>query len=156
MITGIHHFALTVSQMERSLAFAGYDVEHNWGEGGHDGKHATELFPDAMRWLWKGWPQPVGVGKGSPQLQDILIPGEDWKLVGEGYNFTEGPSVNAKGEVFYNDVGASKTFKLGLDGTVTEFLADSKRGDGSKQADDLAIERRRRDRLWPEIPFQCR
>jgi len=116
--------------MERSLAFAGYEVDHNWGEGGHDGKHATELFPDAMRWLWKDWPKPVGVGKGSPQLQDILIPGEDWKLVGEGYKFTEGPSVNAKGEVFYNDVGASKTFKLGLDGTVTEFLADSKRGDG--------------------------
>ncbi len=116
--------------MERSLAFAGYEVEHNWGGGGHDGKHATELFPDAMRWLWKDWPRQVGVGKGSSQLQDILIPGEDWKLVGERYKFTEGPSVNAKGEVFYNDVGASKTFKLGLDGTVTEFLADSKRGDG--------------------------
>lgn len=36
----------------------------------------------------------------------------------------EGPSVNSKGEVFYNDVGASKTFKLGLDGKVTEFLPD--------------------------------
>ncbi len=116
--------------MERSLAFAGYEVDHNWGEGGHDGKHATELFPDAMRWLWKDWPQPVGVGKGSSQLQDILIPGEGWKLVGEGYKFTEGPSVNVQGEVFYNDVGASKTYKLGLDGKVTEFLADSKRGDG--------------------------
>ena len=116
--------------MERSLAFAGYEVDHNWGEGGHNGTHATELFPDAMRWLWKDWPQPVGVGKGSSQLQDILIPGEGWKLVGEGYKFTEGPSVNAQGEVFYNDVGASKTYKLGLDGKVSEFLADSKRGDG--------------------------
>lgn len=116
--------------MERSFVFAGYEVTHNWGDGGHNGKHATELFPDAMRWLWKDWPKPIAVGKGSPQLQEILIPGEDWKLVGEGYKFTEGPSVNAKGEVFYNDVGASKTFKLGLDGQVTEFLADSKRGDG--------------------------
>lgn len=116
--------------MERSFVFAGYEVTHNWGDGGHNGKHATELFPDAMRWLWKDWPKPIAVGKGSPQLQEILIPGEDWKLVGEGYKFTEGPSVNAKGEVFYNDVGASKTYKLGLDGKVTEFLADSRRGDG--------------------------
>lgn len=116
--------------MERSLSFAGYEVTHNWGEGGHSNQHATELFPDAMRWLWKDWPKPISVGKGSPQIQDILIPGEDWKLVGEGYKFTEGPSVNAKGEVFYNDVGASKTYKLGLDGKVTEFLADSQRGDG--------------------------
>ncbi len=116
--------------MERSLVFAGYEVTHNWGDGGHNGNHATELFPDAMRWLWKDWPQQVTTGKGSPQLQEILIPGEEWKLVGEGYKFTEGPSVNAKGEVFYNDVGASKTFKLGLDGKVTEFLAESRRGDG--------------------------
>lgn len=116
--------------MERSLVFAGYEVTHNWGDGGHNGKHATELFPDAMRWLWKDWPKRVSVGKGSPQIQEILIPGEDWKLVGEGYKFTEGPSVNAKGEVFFNDVGASKTYKLGLDGEVAEFLSESKRGDG--------------------------
>lgn len=116
--------------MERSLIFAGYEVTHNWGDGGHNGKHATELFPDAMRWLWKDWPAPIKAGKGSPQLQEILLPGEEWHLVGEGYKFTEGPAVNAKGEVFYNDVGASKTFKVGLDGKLTEFLTDSQRGDG--------------------------
>lgn len=116
--------------LERSLVFAGYEVTHNWGDGGHNGTHATQIFPDAMRWLWKDWPAPVKVGKGSPQIQEILVPGEDWRLVGEGYKFTEGPAVNAKGEVFFNDVGASKTFKVGLDGKLTEFLADSKRGDG--------------------------
>ena len=116
--------------MERSLVFAGYEVTHNWGEGGHSGQHATEIFPDAMRWLWKDWPNPVQAGKGSPQCQEILIPGENWKLVADGYKFTEGPSVNAKGEVFYNEVPNSKTFKVGLDGKVTEFLADSKKGDG--------------------------
>ena len=76
-------------EMERSLTFAGYEVTHVWGEGGHNGEHATKLFPDAMRFLWKDWPAPVKAGKGSPQLQQLLIPGEDWKLVGEG-----GQSVN--------------------------------------------------------------
>ncbi|MCI0358917.1 MAG: SMP-30/gluconolactonase/LRE family protein [Planctomycetaceae bacterium] len=117
-------------EMQRALVFAGYEVKHEWGEGGHNGEHATRLFPDAMRWLWKDWPQPTRAGLGSPQLQQILIPGEDWKLVAEGYKFTEGPAVNAKGEVFYNDVGGSKTFKVDLKGVVSEFLADSKRGDG--------------------------
>ena len=28
-----------------------------------------EVFPDAMRWLWKDWPAPVKAGAGSPQLQ---------------------------------------------------------------------------------------
>ncbi|HVJ79879.1 MAG TPA: alpha/beta hydrolase-fold protein, partial [Planctomycetia bacterium] len=75
-------------EMERALAFAGYEVEHVWGDGGHDGKHATKVFPDAMRFLWKGWPAGPARGKGSSQLQEILIPGQDWKLVGEGYKFT--------------------------------------------------------------------
>jgi sugar lactone lactonase YvrE/enterochelin esterase-like enzyme len=117
-------------ELERSLTFAGYEVNHIWGEGGHNGKHATEIFPDAMRWLWKGWPAPVQKGKGSPQLQEILVPGEEWKPVAEGHKFTEGPAVNAKGEVFYNDVPESRTYKVALDGKVSLFLADTKNGDG--------------------------
>lgn len=123
-------------EMERSLTFAGYQVNHVWGDGGHNGKHATEIFPDAMRWLWKDWPKPVTAGKGSPQLQEVLVPGEDWKLVAEGYRFTEGPCVNAKGEVFYNDVPSSKTYKIGLDGKVGTFLEDSKKGDGQRFGPD--------------------
>lgn len=123
-------------ELERSLTFAGYEVKHEWGDGGHNGEHATKLFPDAMRWLWKDWPEPVKAGKGSPQLQEILIPGEDWKLVAQGYGFTEGPTSNAKGEVFYNDVPASKTYKVGLDGKVSEFLLNTKKGDGQRFGPD--------------------
>ena len=117
-------------ELERSLTFAGYEVHHVWGTGGHDGKHATEIFPDAMKWLWKDWPTPVKAGLGSSQMKEILIPGEDWKLVADGYKFTEGPAVNAKGEVYFNDVPASKTFKIGLDGKVSTFHSDTKNGDG--------------------------
>ncbi len=117
-------------ELERSLTFAGYEHEHVWGEGGHNGKHGTALFPDAMRFLWRGWPAPVKAGAGSPQLQDILIPGENWQVAWEGGKFTEGPAHNAKGEVFFNDIPNAKTYKIGLDGQVTEFLADSKKANG--------------------------
>lgn len=117
-------------ELERSLTFAGYEVQHIWGDGGHDLKHPTEIFPDAMRFLWKGWPEAPQSGAGSPQLQEILIPGETWKLVGENYKFTEGPAVNARGEVFFNDVGDNKTYRIGSDGKPVVFLADSQRGDG--------------------------
>ncbi|NDD37757.1 MAG: gluconolactonase, partial [Verrucomicrobia bacterium] len=110
-------------EMERALKFAGYEVEHAWGDGGHNGKHATAIFPDALRWLWTDWPALPKAGLGSPQLKDILIPGEGWQLVAEGYKFTEGPAANAKGEVFYNDVPNSKTYKVGLDGKLSEFIA---------------------------------
>ena len=38
------------------------------------------------------------------------------ELRSQGYRFTEGPAVNARGEVFFNDVPASKTYRIGLDG----------------------------------------
>jgi len=117
-------------EMERALVFAGYEVNHIWGEDGHNGKQATEVFPEAMKWLWKDWPAPIKAGAGSTQLKEVLVPGEEWKLVAEGYKFTEGPAVNEKGEVFYNDVPNSKTYKIGLDGKISVFLEDSKKGDG--------------------------
>jgi sugar lactone lactonase YvrE/enterochelin esterase-like enzyme len=113
--------------MERSLAFAGYEVQHVWGEGAHNGRHGTAIFPDAMRWLWKGWPEPVKVGASkNPTLDALLIPGEEWELVGENYRFTEGPVANAKGEVFFDDGANNKIWKVALDGKLSEFVSDSK------------------------------
>ena len=122
--------------MQRALTFAGYEVNHAWGDGGHNGKHATELFPDAMKWLWKDYPAKIKSGLGSSQLKEILIPGEEWKLVKDGFKSTEGPAANKKGEVFFNDVPNGKTYKISLDGKVTLFIEDSKRGDGQNFGPD--------------------
>ncbi len=122
-------------EMERSLAFAGYEVNHAWGDGGHNQQGATEVFPDAMRWLWKDYPAAPKAGLGSPQLQEILIPGEDWKLVGEGYKFTEGPAVNTAGEVIFNDIPNSKTYKI-KDGKAVEWIADSLKSNGAAYGAD--------------------
>ncbi len=104
---------MAAQTMERALTFAGYEVNHLWGEDGHNGKQGTSSFPDAMRWLWKGWPKPVAKGNSKNQfLNDLLIPSEDWQLVGEGYQFTEGTATNEKGEVFYQDIPTSKTYKV--------------------------------------------
>lgn len=117
--------------MERSLSFAGYEVAHVWGEGSHNGRHGTALFPEAMKWLWKDWPAPVKNGTTrNNTLTDILIPGEGWQLVSEGHRFTEGPVANAKGEVFFTDGANNKIFKVGMDGKITEFITNSNRGSG--------------------------
>jgi gluconolactonase len=118
--------------MERSLLFAGNPVMHAWGEGNHNGKQAAAIFPAAMRWLWKDYPQPVVTQKTKNSLlNDILIPGEGWELVGEGYGFTEGPAVNAAGEVFFQDIPNAKTYKIGLDGKLVTLKLDSKRAGGT-------------------------
>lgn len=116
--------------LARSLAFAGYEVRHAWGDGKHNGRHAVEVFPAAIEWLWSGWPEPVGTGQGSPQLQEILLPGEDWRLVGTGFSFTEGPAANARGELFFNDAGAGKTYRVTPEWKAEVWLADSRKADG--------------------------
>lgn len=118
--------------MERALVFSGYEVNHVWGEGGHNGSHGTAIFPQAMRWLWKDWPRPVSKGNSNNQfLSDLLVPGEDWELVGEGYQFTEGTAANAAGDVYYQDIPASKTYKVGTDGKPTALPLDAKRASGT-------------------------
>jgi len=32
-----------------------YQVNHVWGDGGHNPKHGGAIFPDVMRWLWKDY-----------------------------------------------------------------------------------------------------
>ena len=118
--------------MERAFVFAGYEVNHAWGEGGHNGKHGTAIFPAAMRWLWKGYPKPVANSSSkNPFLAEILLPNEGWELVGEASTFTEGPAANANGEVFYHDVLAAKTLKVGADGKSTVVNEKANKASGT-------------------------
>ena len=116
--------------MERAFQYAGYEVDHAWGTGGHNGTHATEVFPDAMRFLWKGYPEPIRAGRGSEAMRAILKEGEDWQLVGEGYNFTEGPTAGPDGSLYFSDIPESNIRKGAADGTVSVVVADSKRANG--------------------------
>jgi len=103
--------------MERALEFAGYEVRHVYGEGGHNGTMGGAVFPDAMRWLWRGWPSPVARGRsGNAVLQEVIVPGEDWELVGEGYGFTEGVAADTAGNVYFQDIPASKTYRVSAAG----------------------------------------
>jgi sugar lactone lactonase YvrE len=85
-----------------------------------------------MRWLWKDWPAPVQAGNSKNQLlSGILEPGQDWELVGQGYGFTEGLAANGAGEVFFQDIPNSKTYKIGLDGKLTVLPIDAKKASGT-------------------------
>ncbi len=71
---------LSNRSVEKALAFAGYEVNHIWGIGGH-GQQGPAVFPEMMRWLWKGWPSQVGSGKtGNFNITAILKPDEEWEL----------------------------------------------------------------------------
>ncbi len=71
---------LANQMMERSLTWAGYDVNHAWGEGGHNAKHASQIFPDVMRWLWRDWKTNIEV-KANPKGESKW---KGYEVVGDG------------------------------------------------------------------------
>lgn len=75
--------------MESALDFAGYEEIAHWDRGGHSIWHGTRMFPDAMRWLWKGWPAPVLAGDSrNDMLRSLLGTGAErengWEEVQAG------------------------------------------------------------------------
>jgi len=63
-------------------------------------------------------------------LTQVLIPGENWELIAEGYKFTEGPAVDRQGNVFFVDVPASRIYRIDLSGKVTLFAENTARTAG--------------------------
>lgn len=82
--------------VESALNFSGYEVAHAWGRGGHSNAHADRIFPDVMRWLWKGWPRSIQVGRSQNDMLATILPDDGgWERV---------ESVNAPNKLFtYGD-----------------------------------------------------
>lgn len=117
--------------MERSLKFAGYEVQAIYGEGGHNGKMATAYFPQAMRYLWKDYPRAVGTSASkNDMLKAITLPGEGWQLVGDHFNSLSKLASTAAGEVFALKAGInSGAVKINADGRVEAIKKMPKRDD---------------------------
>lgn len=111
--------------MLSALQYAGYDVKHVWGEGGHNGKQATAIFPDAVRWLWRDYPEPIKAGHSDKRRMNILIEGEDWELVSGDHQFTDAPALGPDGNFYFSDLPASKILKVNHAGEVSPFSTEN-------------------------------
>ncbi|MBQ8500854.1 MAG: hypothetical protein IJ494_00895 [Bacteroides sp.] len=104
--------------MESALNFAGYELNFKWDRGNHSIRWGTLAFPEAMRWLWRGYPAPVQKGKSrNGMLADILLDEEDWKEVAPAelptsplYAAEDSSALYASGNTLY---------RLFADGTTT-------------------------------------
>ncbi len=69
--------------MASALNFAGYEFDYKWDRGNHGIYYGRRAYPDAMRWLWRGWPARVEAGESmNGMLKSLLVPGEGWKEIG--------------------------------------------------------------------------
>jgi sugar lactone lactonase YvrE len=89
-------------------------------------------FPAMIRWLTLAL-LTTGLTASAQDmpLSQILIDGEGWQAVGEGFQFTEGPAVDRQGNVYFVDVPASKIYKLDLPSRkITLFAEETGRASG--------------------------
>ena len=74
--------------MVRAMEFAGYDFSCRFTENAdHCDDNTTQLFPEAMRFLWKGYPgNPPSPGRGTQNamLRQVLLDGQGFEQVASG------------------------------------------------------------------------
>ncbi len=122
---------LSNQAMNSALEYRGYDVKFVTGTEGHNGKHGGAILPDALRWLWEGWPAPIKtpdkkLPEGFADISGVVDPASGWELVGDGYGFTEGPAVDREGNVFFADVKGNRIYKVDVrTGKPTVFREDA-------------------------------
>lgn len=63
-------------------------------------------------------------------LSQVLIEGENWQLVAEGYKFTEAPAIDQDGSVYFVDVPESLILKIGADGKPVVWARDTGNASG--------------------------
>lgn len=64
-------------------------------------------------------------------LSDVLIEGEGWELVADGYQFTDAACADAEGNFYFADVaGGNSVNRIGLDSRVSEYIKNTPRISG--------------------------
>jgi enterochelin esterase-like enzyme/sugar lactone lactonase YvrE len=116
-------------EMDKALTFAGYDHIFRPVTGPHCAGW-NDLFPEAMRFVWRDWPEPVKAGQSAPRVRDILEPNQNWELVAQGYPGAGSPAVNSAGEVFFIHRAADQICRLGLEGKIEVFRAKAAQANG--------------------------
>jgi gluconolactonase len=117
-----------------ALQHANYDYKLVIGTEAHNSKHGSAILPEALRWLWRDYPKPIVKPAGGSRhyISNSIVLDSDsgWELVSQGYKFTEGPAVDAQGNVFFSDIPDSRIHKISADGKVTVFRENTGEANG--------------------------
>jgi gluconolactonase len=97
--------------MIAALDQGGYDAKLVVGTEGHNSKHGGPLLPEALRWVWRDWTQPI-VKPLKSFAARFVDPSIEWELVSSGHKFTGGPAVDVEGNVYFSDGPNNRIHKI--------------------------------------------
>jgi gluconolactonase len=96
----------------------------------------SSLFPRFWRMGATLGAALTSVAAQDMPLSQILIDGENWKLVGQGYGFTDAACADTEGNFYFSDLPKSTLHRVSPDGEVTTFLEGGPKISGLKYARD--------------------
>jgi len=121
--------------MYEALEYSGYDVKLEMGTDGHSSKQEGAIMPDALRWLWRGYPEGIAVHE-PPQMKEAgwdprgkvystVWADKPWEQVGVSYGEVVSPTGDESGDVFFADPEANRIYKADGEGKVSVFREGS-------------------------------
>jgi gluconolactonase len=123
--------------MHEALEYSGYDVKLVMGTEGHNMKQGGAIMPDALRWLWRGYPEPIVVHEPEAMHQqgwdprgkvfETVFVDKPWQRVEGNYGWAVSPTADKNGNVYFADWLTGSIDKVTPDGAVTVFNKDPHR-----------------------------
>ena len=132
------NFWLIYKEMEDALSFSGYNYKSKETSGGHCESYSTS-FAEAMRWLWRDYPEPVKAGIGPAFLQTILYPEEKWVEQDVGSVQISSLAAGINSEIFFNDGLSGCINKIGQEGQVSTFSTSAANISGLTDSPEGAV-----------------
>ena len=121
--------------MLEALESTGYDAKLVLGDEGHNMKHGAAIMPEALRWLWRGYPNPIVAKEPAAISQPGWDPrgkvfstvsiDKPWQQVGETYTSVTSPAGDESGNVYFADPAANRIYKSDAGGKVALFRNNS-------------------------------
>jgi gluconolactonase len=117
--------------MHEALEFAGYDVKFEMGTEAHNLKQGGADLPDALRWLWRGYPEPVVVHEPpaareagydtSNRVFSTVYLDKPWQQIGGDYGSIISVTADRNGNVYLPDATNKKVLRVDPQGDTTTF-----------------------------------
>jgi len=117
--------------MYQALEYSGYDARLEMGSEAHNMKQGGAIMPDALRWLWRGYPEAIVVHEPPQMKQEGWDPrmkvystvwaDKPWEQVGGSYGEVASPTGDDLGDLFFVDVKADRIYKADAEGKVSVY-----------------------------------
>ncbi|MGC8668788.1 MAG: alpha/beta hydrolase-fold protein [Chthonomonadales bacterium] len=112
--------------MAAAFEYMGYDYKIALGTEGHNDIHGSSILPDALRWLWRDYPNPIPMPSPPASREwatDILAPGADWIPIHPELQQITALASDAAGNIYVADAAQKAIVRIAPDGSAEVWKA---------------------------------